>query len=304
MEGNKLLTLLVTITVGIIFIGALLAPVIEDTSTTEKTFTNDGYYRMSKYTTENDVTLVWSYEAPNVITVNDVDYTITAPDDGNYSRTVLFGTDLGARLFYNNSGCQMMSSTGTAAADVTDSETLTVVCSGGTITATVTATGVSPTSFTGTYNDLYCISGDGDYVMKKATKSVYMNGDSEFIAFGVTSVGGAAKVLSVDGTIDDGATVTQITTTGQATYSDPTIVSTEVSGYKSLYTLDKITFTGTLNDSTTDITYSYFVVPYQVTAELSQHLDAGEIAILAAIPLMAIAVLILLVVRYFVAGRD
>ena len=216
--------------------------------------------------------------------------------DNNVSVTIAFVENAGIRVYTNQVGMQAIMPQGTIAADVGESETMTVVFSEGTVTATIPREGSDDITLSTTYTaPIYCISETGDYVMKKSNESAYMLGDSEFIGLGVTPITGAgSKVILVKGTIEDGATATIVTTSGTpATLTEPELTTASVSGYVDLYQLDKITFKGqVVGSADTPITYSYFVVPAKVTAELSQHMTPTEIAMFGVISILGIVALV------------
>lgn len=307
MEGNKLLTLLVTVTVGIIFTGALLAPVIEDVSATEKTFVNEGLFNYGIFEPNDTYTLEFDSSDGSI----EVNGTVVTPIPGisltQYaSYSVLSADNVILRYGSNNTGyyLQILGS---------DSGGNTVAAGGVTVSATISDDTISVTyvnsqdvSTTKTFNftEMYAIVPTEDEAVLKASSSqVYIKGDSPLYAGGVTTVTAWSNVIHFEGNYDDGIVITS-PSLPDATYSNIVWNIEEVEGYVDLYKLTSIEFDITNNDTTVHATYSYFAVPTEVTAEISQHLDAGEIAILAAIPLMAIAALVLLVVRYFVAGRD
>ena len=286
--------MLVTLTVGIIFTGALLGPVINDVSETEKTFDNTpyGYYTMkvlengdtwtfsdSKWTYNGDLIPTASNTGVSVVVTNNT----TIRQDG-----ICRGTTYGNNLTNN------------ATVSIADDTNKLIVNSTNNITYT-TGYGAVPEG--------------GDYVLKTYENKAYVKGDTLLWVTGytaLTSTSTSQLMVHVEGTLNDGLTITvapkQGGTTTDISVGDYTIAYEAVDGYEDLYRIQKVSFnvTGTFNEEvvTKEFNYSTFVVPTTVTAELSQHLDAGEIAILAAIPLMAIAALVLLVVRYFVAGRD
>lgn len=295
MEGNKLLTLLVTVTVGIIFVGALLAPIIQDVSATEKTFENEGYFKVD--TTDGDFSFSWDYDAPTIYTINGNDMTFV--NSYNLDISVVMSDSFfirsdrnGVAVYFNGDGA------GNVVADSTN-KTLTVTRSGDTVTATNGNTTKTLTND----STIYYMSETGNYVMKKSTTPAYMLEDSLIFARGYSTLPGPTYTpVLIVGDIENGVQASAINTS--VTISDVSVNSTAVDGYIGLYSLTDVTMTGTVSSNDSTITYNYFVVPAKVTVELEDHLDTSEISILAAIPLMAIAALILLVVRYFVAGRD
>lgn len=289
---NKFIALAVGLTVGVIMLSGFLWPVVADATATTDKFTNDGYFKMTKYEEDTDITIEWDYTDPTKVVVNGETQTLS----NNVSVTIAFVENAGIRIYSTQSGMQALMPQGTMAADVGESETMTVVFSEGTVTATIPRVGDDDLTLSTTYTaPIYCISSDGNYVMKKSNESAYMLKDTEFIGLGVTTITGAgSKVILVKGTIEDGATATIVTTSGTAaTLTDPVLTTASVAGYVDLYQLDKITFAGQVEGSAdTNITYSYFVVPAEVTAEKAQHLDTTQIALVAAIGTLGAIVLI------------
>lgn len=303
MEGNKLLTLLVTITVGIIFTGALLGPVVNEFSETENTFTNVGRYYVTTEV-EDDVTITAVYDIDGTTRQWYIDGdllvyepTTTGPEYAQI--TTVVGTD---NWVFRTDGRYRGLTSGTGNADYTLTVTSESVTLGGNSGhAPLIVASVKPT----------------DYVMSNALDTPrYVMGDSELIACGYTTVGvseaiddapavNTNAVISFTGTVKDGFDITVFDSTYTFTVDNIVVNATAHAGYVDLYDFTSVEFDViSSNDVTTHCTYSVLAVPASVTAEKAHHFDAGEIAILAAIPLMAIAALVLLVVRYFVAGRD
>ena len=301
---HKFIEAAVLAAVGVLVFASLLIPVVNEATATTDTFTNDGYFKLTKYPETEKITIDWDYETPKIVTINDVNY-----DFSSYTvpLTFAFTENVGVRIFWNQSGVQVMRDIGTMAADVAESETLNVIFENGTVTATLSKVGADDVINTTTYDTpIYCISNTGDYVMKKSNELAYMLNDTEFIGLGITSItGGGAKSLLVKGTIEDGATVTNITTSGTAvTFTDPIIASNTVGGYVNLNQLDKITFKGQVaGNPDTNITYSYFVVPEIVTAEKAIHADDSTRDVLAILPLILIVGLVMGLVGYAVYSR-
>lgn len=308
MNAKSIAMGVVAMVVATVLVVTCAVPIISDSVKTEDTFTNEGLFKLTKYDADTELTILWDYENPDHIYVNDEDIDLSNVNV-TYNTTIFFSENAGIRLYYNHSGCQFMWATGTAAADLNDNETLTVTCSSGSISAVVTANGTPGSTINGgTYDSVICISNDGEYVMKASDVPAYMNGDSEFFGMGVTNITGAGnKVLRVEGTIDDGATATIVTTSGTtATLTEPVISDSEVNGYIDLYQLDKIAFKGQVSGSAdTNITYSYFVVPYEVTAERSVHVDGPTGDIITVIPvLMVLGIVIGAVALFLTTRRD
>ena len=322
--NNKLITIVLTLVVGTILAGSVLVPVLNDATKTEKTFTNDGYFRMTEYGTDTDVVFTWDYDNPHQITVNDVVVPIAANAINREPRvTVLFSSDtlLIRSLGDSNGefiGVQAYTSTSLSPKScyvgMTTPSDMTVTCSNG--TATVASYGAD---LTASYTKVYVPSNDGEFIMKDKDKSAYLLEDSEIHAFGLTNLtksgGGTEAVgLYLDGSIADDVTIDEWrfdTNNYSIAYSDKSVNATAVNGYENLYSLSSVTFTAeltTLGDAPettdTDVTYSYFLVPYQVTAELSQHLSPSEIALMGAIPIMVIVALLVVAVGVVARRND
>ena len=283
MEKNNVLTLIITLIVGIILAGSLLMPVLTDATTTERTFTNDGYFRMDKVT-DGNLTFNWDYDEPTKIVVNDetIEYT---NDSGNEISVVCSNTfylrirDNNASFIYNGPG-------GNVIADSTgESLTVTITENSGTVT-----NGTDTKNFTNV-GDIYHISNSGDYAMKKSNEAAYLNEDSEIFIRGMSRIGIHYVSFIVNGNINDGATVLG----SDVTISDISMNATADNAYKDLYKFNDITFDAVFTGETTPthVTYNYVVVPYQVTSELSQHLTPGQISLLGAIPVMVIVALLM-----------
>lgn len=303
MDIKTVSVALVAVMVGAVMFGALF-PIFDDVTATEDTFKNDGYYRMSKLTSSDadTVTIEWDYTTPNQVTVNNEDITLNA----NVTVSVISDTNFVFRALYTGGAfiaVQFYGATGGAfSATVQDAQNMTVVCSAGTATATV-----GENSKTASYDVIYYPDNDGAYIMKNKDESAYMLKDSEFFGCGTTTtVSSNSLGVVVDGTIEDGATVTvwRDLANGTVIDTDSVVVhSTLNNDYVGLYELDKITFDASYNSEDYAITYSYFVVPYEVTAERSVHVTDSMGAIMDLIPLIIGLGLVLMTVAFFLKKK-
>ncbi len=302
MNMKPIVAVAIALTVGIVTFSGVLIPAIESGVDTKDTYTNAGYFHMEKYDTETDITISWDHTKPKVITVNDTEYTLTLPY--NQWTSVVIADDWYFRYADGLSAQFVQVSYGGVAnipGSSSSSADLEVVCSNGTATVTSSSNGEVTQTKTATYTTLYVISdNDAPYVMKKSTESAYMNKDSMFVGLGTTGVGTNEVVLCrIDGTIDDGATVTVIASSNSdVTLKEGSIVvnATELSNGHIGYSLSNIQFDVTKSDEDTHVTYSYFVVPYEVPLEKSIHADASTILLFQTIPVFIVLGMIVAVV--------
>lgn len=307
---NKLIQVVIAITVGIVVLGSLLTPVIADASTTEKTFTNEGYYYMQKISAEDTTEHVLTYDYNDgdfIFTLDGVD--ISDKIQSDLITTVVTDGESWVLRANKNEYVGLQGSGSTLSFGGHNTVTANVTFNAGTVTVNrtiVSGDNVVPGStLTGSYEELWIISNDPtDYVMKKADESAYMLKDTEYLAVGITGMTtwNTVIVLRGDSTDFDANIVYPPNLT--TTVTNKAIGETEVDGYVDLYSLTKLTFT--INDGTTtkDAIYSYFIVPSKVTAELEQHLDTAEIGLIAVIPVLMIVAFLVFAVRIFGGNRD
>lgn len=308
---NKLVQVVIAITVGIVVLGSLLVPVITEASTTEKTFTNEGYYTMDQLDTTASLTMVWNSSNPDAVTIGDetVDMSFATVNLGY----TIVGSDNFAIRFTKTTNGTIIQGFGSEYFNQGSGTIVTITIENGSVSAHTNRADISG-GLTTTYtysSSAYVINPDGDgeytYVMKNASTSAYVNGDSMIHFIGATNVSSSGTVAVYgEGTLDDGIDLETIglRNVSTATYSTPTATYSAVSGYDDLFSLDKYEFTITYDGTSSyDATYSYFIVPAEVTAEKSEHLNTSEIGLLAVIPVLIIVALLIVAVRTF-SGRD
>ena len=155
MEKKNILTLVITLTVGIILAGSMMMPIISDATTTEKTFENVGYFNMSEISDNTDITITWDHTKPTVFTINDSDYDITVPSGTLVS---IVGTDsMIVRYVSSADGTanrvQAYSSQGFVQAAVANSTDMTIEVTNDSITVTVGTTVKTVSISSGYYID-------------------------------------------------------------------------------------------------------------------------------------------------------
>lgn len=301
MNMKPIVAVAIALTVGIVTFSGVLIPAIESGVDTKDTFTNEGYFRMAETEISEDdtITISWDYTKPTIISVGDTEYEIEL--NAGSSRTVAFCDNCLLRLFRHTSTTYSFeiwyagvksayTTTPASATAIIDSEKVVW-----TTTDTETATNVTATG-------TWCIiNNTGNYIMKDASTPAYMLKDSIFRIAGVSSIGTTGNSRSSSffvssGTVDDFT----VTTPGVATVSNEDSTYTDVSGYVNLVSLEKITFTTTWTPNDEPIvnnqTYTYFAVPYEVTAEKSIHADASTILLFQTIPVFIVLGMIVAVV--------
>ena len=285
---NKYIGVMLALTVGVIMVGSLLAPLIMDVVSDSDTFVNDGYFELKKYTPEDTLTATWNYSNPTELIVNGESVTIPIVDTGRSDYSIILSAGGAARIQATMQSVTFYGAGTYVAANETNPE-FTCTYEGGTLTATngVTTKSISNVS------EVMCIANDGPYVMKKATESVYLKGDSEIFANGITYFGSQVLQFSIWGTFDN-PEYTEVS--GNYTVSDFTKVYTESRNHVGLYNLEKFTFIGSYDGNSRIVTYDTFVVTKEVTADRTDPLDHSAAAILMAIiPLMLVALVLVAV---------
>lgn len=296
---------LISVVVGVVLVVTMLIPIVSDATATEKTFTNEGAFYIEVDPTDTYTVEYDHSTEPGVVYVNGeklnvtftTGYTILAIDNAILRTQTGSGGD---SLQYKGNGQYLVGIT------MVDLEV-----SNGEITGTYVGSGGTEQSWPETtYTECHIASPTPqDYVMTAYNSTSKMLGDSPIFAFGQTLLQDSAPYLllfKIEGTIADGVTVSALNqTTGEpvttVTISDIVINYTEVDGYVGLYDLTSITFSVDSNGYNTDVTYSAYIVPSKVTAELSQHMSDTEIALMSIIPLLVVIGLIIGVV--YVVGR-
>ena len=290
--NNKLIPIVLTLVVGIILAGSVLMPVINDATETERTFINDGYMRYSaiESTATDEITIEWDYTAPKSLTVGDETIDLSVLDKDT---SIVFGDNWSVR--YTTAGD--LQYIGNLNADylfvtATDEANLTITLNAGSATL-VSGT----TTKTNTYTTAYYPNNDGTMIMKKANESAYLLKDSSIIsANGITNVPGGSVGIRFTGTINDGFDFTYYRNTAEYEEENVSANYSEISEYTDLVKLNNITFNLVSGDNDILATYSYFLIPYEVTAENSHPLSPGQIALMGAIPVMVIVALLVVAV--------
>lgn len=305
MNMKPIVAVAIALTVGIVTFSGVLIPAIESGVDTEDTFTNDGYYNMTRLDATSESVIVWDTATPNKITVDGNAIEITQLST---MRLTILGSDTicvrciatQMQIIGSLNGTQKTHSLTANGASV-----MTITVSNGIVSSSVNDG--EPKTFDLGNNAFVLAPNDveSDYVavMKKGNVNAHVLGDSEIICCGVsisTNLNNAIGVFG-KGNIEDGMTFSSFYTgsnySGDTTISDVVINDTEIPSHKNLYSLENITMVINYNvDQTFDATYSYFIVPAEVTAEKSVHADASTILLFQTIPVFIVLGMIVAVV--------
>lgn len=309
---NKLVTISIAAVIGIIVLGSVLMPILDDSTATTDTFTNEGYYRMSELAPTDDApyTISWVLSAPTTFTINGTDYVMTdiltttnqyftiLASDGAYLRVANAGNKIIVQM-HNYVGNPLLAfdsgNTTMKSFDVSvDSDSIDVT----------RVTGEDQTiDVTASYSDwCYGFDSAGKYIMKLNNSSAYVVDEDIIILAGVTKVGTTDVAVYGFGNVNE-ISLESAYPDDNTTYSDVEINSTVVSDYLKLNKISTVTFDMTRSDTVAHATYSYFLVPYEVTAERAVHFTDGQNAIFAAIPVLIILAVLLGVVALVIRSR-
>lgn len=283
---NRIIGLVLALVVGGLLVGGLLIPSIEGMTATEKTFTNSGTYYMTD--DDEDYTLVYDPTGKFIVNGEDIPFT----DFPTGLRTTIVSTEEWLIRFAANGttyGVTLIVGEGDnplndiCAAD--NAVNTTFAFSNGTLTIT----GNKSATYTYTPESFRGIAKEGAYVMTAENSPAKINSTTTIIVGnGTTQVGHWYDRFYIEGTVDN----MNVTAPEGITVSDVEVNTASVSGYVDLVELTSITFSATDGDNNIDATYNRVIVPKEITAELSQHMDATQIAMFGVISILGIVALV------------
>lgn len=298
MDIKTISVAFVAIMVGAVAFGAML-PIFQDVTATEDTFTNEGYFFLDKF--EDEYTFYWDSATPDTFTVNGE--TVTYHNNSGFAVSLVLGQNFAVRFPNGNTNVSFYGA-GTYVSTNAEKPTFTLTYSSG----SVTATNGTDTKVINSVTEVFGLVEKGNYVMKKSTSSAYLNSgseviaDSEIYASGQTFNGSNYVWWHLQGTIDD--------MEYPDTFNNTLTVTNEVihgdydTKHNDLYILDNLTFTVTTSNAVVyNVTASYFVVPYEVTADRTIQGGDGFNTIVNLIPLVIGMGLLLIAVWWFVVRK-
>ena len=286
--------MIVALVIGLILTFTAVMPLVSDYSDA-KTFKNEGIIEMNILDESSEYVANWDYTKPAKLTIGTTE--IDLPTNTAFALNLYCNDEFFLRYYYAgangaNTFLELykvgLSGSAVYAARVSESKSMSITISGGTITFNN-----GGTDYEITFDTMYAIDLTGNYVMKRSTESAYLNGDSEIFAHGRTNVAGITVNTVITGNIDDGF-VKQTWPESLTITSDADIISdaTSVNGYLDLYTLKELSFgvTNTSTSATGTIAYSQFIVPSEVTADTDN--PAAYKSLVSVLPLFALILLV------------
>lgn len=304
MEIKDLTAILVVAMVGCIVVAGFI-PVLNETVDPNTTFTNDGYYNLIKIDDTTTTTLTWDSATGNKVSVDGNEINIPSAT----GRLTLIGSDsLCVRI---DSGTQIQ-----VYGSYNGSQDYKAVTTAGTfsIASGILTVNDGTTKTFDLGDDAFIIAPDdveSDYVavMKVSNINAHVLKDSEIICCGISVSNQYKSSIGVfgKGTVEDMEFSTFFVGTnytGDTTITNVVIHDTEVTDYIDLYELEKFTFTLNYDGGTTsNITYSYFIVPATVTAEKAIHADSSTASMIALLPFILIMGIVLMFVSVVLVRR-
>lgn len=306
---HKLIEASVFAAIGVLVFASLLIPVVNDANDIEDNFNNTGFFYAKELNENSTDTLAWDHTNPTILTVNGVDIDTSGMDSSYTSISIGFSDKwfirfaLDTTIIYLYDVDTAISSSTDYASPSTEKDFL-LECSSGVATITI-----------GTETYTETISGDGliisekpaGYVMKNATTSAYVLGDSVVYGVGRTDralgVSGTSYNTIFKATVDDGVTPIAYSPNTYTVTGSSVTYTAGTSGYNDLYLLSNCKLNLTDGNNTGTVTYNQIFVPASVTAEKSIHADEPTRDILAVLPLILICALIMGVLGYAVYSR-
>lgn len=301
MEIGKLPMAIVGITIAVIVCAVVLIPVVQESTTAYDTFTNEGYFAVDKITSTDEYSAKWDHTQPAKFTVNDNTFDIIQSSELTVTNlSIVLGEEFFLRYFPSDKRVALYyDGVGIIDAQVSDSSDMTLVYDGTTLTVTSTASPSTPRVIT--TDEFYTVNDKGDYTMKSATVDSWMNSDSLIVGCGRTSIIGDIVGTYVYGSIDD---IQVSIWRGSVTASDIVVNKTNDTSHIDLYKFSSVDFTVTNeSEQSGSISYSYVVVPAQVTAERSVHPDATTTQLINVIPILVIIGIVMLAVGTMIYYR-
>lgn len=295
MKTTNLITLVITLTIGIILAGSLLMPVVDNSTATTKTILNTGSEFVSADSDDTDThTIIISMDADSKLTITTDGEAVVLPDFSLYgAASILYGENTFVRV----SSAGVVNVYGRTNASTYGNQTIGTASAANPITISITGTTATISTYTIPDVQVF-IAAEGPYVL---TKNPYVLEDSMVFIGAVNTISGTGIAFDIYGPLDDligkgvwpnGRGIGDIT----PTLSNPTT---------NLYKVDKIEAEAT-NDGNVfgTMTITYFVAPKEITYDNAEYIGDQYAGILGAIPVLIIAALVVAAAGALYLKRD
>ena len=299
MELKKIIVPMITILVCVLVVGAVL-PVFADTSASEDTFTNKGYFYVDEVVEDQSIT--YKFE-DHKFYINGEETALPTGSQYPDGLTILYTEHICIRY---DGGYMKVRGVANHNAYY-----LNITVTNGTITGNYEWTVDNPnatvnwtyTEFVGMYPT------ETDRIMCKSEPQ-YLKTDSVIDTTGLVNLTNITGyyVVHITGTISDGITVKFYNQGNGAeintiTAEDITINKTEVSTHEDLYKVNSITFVANDGSHTDNVTFTIYTIPAEVTADRVVSMDPAMSTLFNMIPLIIVAGLVLSAVGLYLYRR-
>ena len=294
---TNVLTLIITLVVGIILAGSLLVPILNDAAQATYTIENEG--TPFKLISEEDSPSITISKVDDAIVIESDGETVTNPDFSLFgAATVVYGEAGFIRL--NPAGQLRGFADNFYGVNVTDTVSVTITFSGDNAimtpsSGTAKTVPLKPTAYIG----------NGTYVQ---TTSPYINDTSTIYLAGNTNYDGVTHYISYVGygVTDELSTTTVYSDLGEDVTVESLSHTTNSSKITTnLYKLNNIQFTATdNNDREYSATFSFLLAPKEIVYNNPGYVGAGSAALVAAIPVLVIVALLVVAVGAVARRND
>lgn len=291
------INVIVGVTIAIIAVGAILAPVITDVVARSDDFFNDGLYYVDRVPSGDSMHYVYD---GNAVYLNDV-MLISNDHPIDYdSSTALIFTEHITINWRNNEN--VMRIRGVVNANVKNFD---LIVTDSAITGTYTQTDDTERTANWAYSEFHGIVKKSNWVMSNTP--IIVKGDSEIYTtrlIDVNNFGSRFYILHIIGSINNGFTVSIYSQNSGSIVDDINVVYTldyhPVNGYLDLYRLDSINFdfSRVVDDTVETGNYQISVLtcPVKIVADREKPLllSAAAIAI-AIVPIILVSLLVFVI---------
>ena len=269
METKTLMATVVGLVAVITIVGAIMAPAIDDATETEKTYTNSGYWYMSSDDSEPHT---FEFVSGYTWIIDGVEYN-TDTEDPQQLKTLISTGDMVMR----NNGWANGNTSGFMTGSLTFAEF--TIYNGKISGEYQNISQAAHQTIDYHYDSIYFaqFTSDDNTLTKYNIGNIYLKNDSEIMCNGFSTINNTTVLIKIEGTI----TNLVLTIYNQFNGSDQTdayeitdlTVNKVETDCKDLFKVASITFTATPTggETGTEVTYSSFIVPSEVTGELKEH---------------------------------